>query len=640
MIATRYRALVSGLLLCMAGLVHADGLKYVETADGAKRSSTRHLVQWTHTRLVFDKPLERVAVGQESTLKLEVLGEYEILALAKNVGRTSIMVWYADQTTETFLFSVVQDLSVLRRALSDVHPRIRIELAPDRAALVLRGRVPTVKYRLGAQGVAENYLFAGQRNRDAGPADSVLQAPGGVRVDRGPRASGFGASIINLIQVDELPQSHEDKILAAIRDVGGHDVKVRRIQTGDLVDNGVDTLVLAGEVANQVVLTRVLNIASRLFLGVAADQPGGVQITPLTDESGAMLNGRQSAANAATGFGVSADDLDNDIRANIGRSKLISAAGGRILSMIEVRDLPQVRVSVQMHEVDRLRLKSWRPDISAMSSGYRRDGGFTQSGLQPVEGASTVENALRMVGGALSNNLQIANGRFAFDMLFSLLEEEGISRTLSRPTLTVLAGESAVFRAGGEVPIPSAFAPSGLSADDSVGQNTSGVFSGTEFKAFGVELKVRAMVDENDQITLDINPTVSLPDTALTRQIADSTGASLNAAAFDVRSISTSTRARDGQPLVLGGLVSRDISDRSAHTPGISDVPLVGRLAESTSQSDNERELIIVVTPTIVREPKHDLNLWHFPNPRLLLREGLSPQHRHLRSTASAPEIS
>ncbi len=216
MIATRYRALVSGLLLCMAGLVHADGLKYVETADGAKRSSTRHLVQWTHTRLVFDKPLERVAVGQESTLKLEVLGEYEILALAKNVGRTSIMVWYADQTTETFLFSVVQDLSVLRRALSDVHPRIRIELAPDRAALVLRGRVPTVKYRLGAQGVAENYLFAGQRNRDAGPADSVLQAPGGVRVDRGPRASGFGASIINLIQVDELPQSHEDKILIRV----------------------------------------------------------------------------------------------------------------------------------------------------------------------------------------------------------------------------------------------------------------------------------------------------------------------------------------------------------------------------------------------------------------------------------------
>lgn len=619
-----------GLATCLlAGfsLAQADGLKYVETADGRQNASTRHLVQWTHTRLVFDKALERVAVGQDSTLEVEVLGTHEVLALAKNVGRTSIMAWYTDKTAETFLFSVVQDLSVLRRALADVHPGVRIELAPDRAALVLRGRVPTIKYREAANSVAHNYLLAGQALADGATSDILLQANNGRDLRVNGASPMAGAAIINLIKVDEMPRSSEQKIHEAIRHIGGEAVRVQRIQSGDLAEDAVDTLVLSGEVDNQVTLTRILNIASRLFLGSSPDTDASLAITPLTDEAGALLGGRGS--NDALGgtlgnFGVTSGMLDNQIRANIGRSKMISAAGGRILSMIDVRDLPQVRVSVQIHEVDRVRLKTWRPDMSVISSGYNSGGNYTQAGLQPTSGSpNTVENALQLVGGALANNLQIANGRFAFDLLFSLLEEEGISRTLSRPTLTVLAGESAVFRAGGEVPVPSAFAPTGLSADDSVGQNTNGVFSGTEFKAFGVELRVRAMVDENDRITLDINPTVSLPDTALTRQIADSTGSNLNSAAFDVRSINTSTRVHDGQPLVIGGLVTRDITDKNAYTPGVSDIPLLGKLAESSSRGDSERELIIVVTPTIVREPKHALSLWQFPSTRSLLHEGI-----------------
>ncbi|QVM86699.1 hypothetical protein I0D68_13090 [Pseudomonas lalucatii] len=70
-----------------------------------------------------------------------------------------------------------------------------------------------------------------------------------------------------------------------------------------------------------------------------------------------------------------------------------------------------------------------------------------------------MENALQIIGGSLTNNLQIGSSRLAFDLLFSLMEQEGISRTLSRPTLMVLAGESAVFSVGGEVPVPTAFAP-------------------------------------------------------------------------------------------------------------------------------------------------------------------------------------
>ena len=67
-----------------------------------------------------------------------------------------------------------------------------------------------------------------------------------------------------------------------------------------------------------------------------------------------------------------------------------------------------------------------------------------------------------MIGGSLSNQFQLGNSNIAFDVLFSMLEKEGISRTLSKPSLTVLAGEEAVFNIGGEVPVPSAFAPSAV----------------------------------------------------------------------------------------------------------------------------------------------------------------------------------
>ena len=207
--------------------------------------------------------------------------------------------------------------------------------------------------------------------------------------------------------------------------------------------------------------------------------------------------------------------------------------------------------------------------------------------------------------------------------MFSLLEQDGISKTLSRPTLTVLAGESAVFSAGGEVPVPTAFAPSGIASGDQVSANTSGVFSGTTFKSFGVQLQVRAMVDEHDRITLDLNPTISTPDTLLTQEISLSTGSGLNTSAFNVRSISTSTRLRDGQPMVIGGLVSRDINDNRDFVPGINKVPLLGKLTESSAEADNERELFIIVTPTIVRELVHEVNQWQFPSSETLMHQAV-----------------
>ncbi|MGI2227301.1 pilus assembly protein N-terminal domain-containing protein [Shewanella frigidimarina] len=619
------------LLVSMSVFAGTKGLDFIETADGRQSSMIREMVQWTHSRLVFKKSISRVAIGQDAIMQVEVLDKNEVLALAKKVGRTSLIVWYTDDTSETFLFSVTEDLSVLRQALSDIHPKIRLTLAPDRAALVLRGRVPTVKYKLAAETAARHYLDAG-KNRISDNNSLVMKSPTDFLADLSPnirlpsqqlRQSNRGkvghAAIINLIQVDVLPMNMIEKVKKAIVQLGGESVTVSRIQKGDMPDDQADTLLLGGQVETQVDLVRVLNLASRLFTGDRINaitgkiEAGSNDITVIANESGGLISSSQQvSSNSSSNRGGNAKSSSNNVKSNIARAKLLSMANGRLLSTIEVRDLPQVRVAIQMYEVNRRSLTQWRPDFSLITQGYNKtDGNFGLDGAtNQALGSGKVENALQVLGGALVNNFQVGGSEIAFDLLFSLLEKDGISRTLSRPTLTVLAGEKAVFRAGGEVPVPTSFSPNGISSAN--GGNSQGVFSGTEFKSFGIQLEVRAMVDENDLITLDLSPSISTPDTLLTQQISSSTGSSLTTSAFNVRNLTTSTRLRDGQPLIIGGLVSRDISDSRDFVPGINDVPLLGKLTESSSGADTARELIIIVTPTLVREPRHDVALWQF----------------------------
>lgn len=621
------------------------GLVFVKDSAGMESKSKRDLIQWTHSRLIFDKELKRVAVGQNKTLEVEILNGKELLLLAKNVGRTTLIVWYVDGSSDTFLFSVTEDLSVLRGALKDIHTDIVLTLAPDRPAIVLRGKVPTVVYKLAAEAAAKHYLGAsnkvnnGFRQKNSGKiledAMQMVVSSQGVkgtndfRLNPQSLAGNTRVAIINLIKVTTLPKTLEQKIVAAIATVGGENVKVRRIIKGDIENDKLDTLVLEGDVLNQVSLTRVLNIASRLLEGGSDPKGAGIDVRAITDESGSLI-GKRSQSKSGRGFGGSfggSSNLQgNDIRSNVARAKLLSIAGGRLLSVINVRDLPQIRVAVEIHEVNRNRMQQWRPDLSLVSNGYNENGLFPLGGLSKTQpDSSSVENALQVLGGTLTNNLQVGGSDFAFDLLFSLMEQEGISKTLSRPTLMVLAGESAVFSVGGEVPVPTAFAPNGVSSGDDLGNNTSGVFSGTVFKSFGIELKVKAMVDENDVITLDVNPTVSTPDTLLTASISGSTGSSLNTTAFNSRSISTTTRLQDGQPLVLGGMVYNQESTSTSFTPGINKIPFLGRLLETSNESSQDRELVIVVTPTLVREPNSEAHLWSFSSTLELTTHALQP---------------
>jgi len=605
------------------------------------------VIRSQYRRLPFPQDFQRIAVADTEILTAELITSREVLVLGRQTGRTTLIVWFGDGSSREFAFAVQRDLSLLERALARVHPSIQVESAPDRDALVLTGLVPDLETSLTAEAIARNYLDAGSDGAVAQPlvatppaAGAAPQAPAPAPANtqlRGPLTSS--GAVINLIQLDTLPLVLEAKIRDAVRAVGGQDVTVRRVIRGDVRDDAADTLVLEGRVPNQTALVRVLMLSAQLFTGQAITES---DIRVLADEAGALTGQMQTqtvqtqlggGATSSLFGGARGNQLTNQIRTNLGRAKAIEAAGGRILSFIEVSDLPQVRVDIRLVEVNRSRLRSFNPNTVIATSDFR------QPSLNPAQSATAVQgdqaarvgasgpaiqNVLSFLNGGLLNELQYSAGGVAIDAALSLLEREGIAQSLSSPSLTVLSGELAQVQIGGEVPVPTAFAPAfgtpAATAAPGTPAATPGVFSSVEFVPFGVQLQIRPLVGEDDTITLDVQPLVVTPDAVLTDAIRQSTGTAVATTAFQTRALRTSSRLLDGQALLIGGLLSNNTSTNTASAPTLRDAPILGRLFRSFNRNDQDTELIVVVNPVILRTPIPDAGLWTFPGRDELLR--------------------
>lgn len=636
------------------------------TADGPPTV----IIKSQHRRLTFPLEIKRIAVGDTEILSAELITSREVLALGRETGTTTLILWFENGSSREYLFSVRRDLSVLEHALKLVSPSVEVESAPDRDAIVLTGRVPDVLVSQTAEAVARNYLDASNGRRgaaeplvaapptapDAGGAPAATPGAGAQSAPSAPQAPGApsqaatvqlqgpvppSGTVINLIQLDTLPPSPEQKIQNAIEAIGGHNVTVRRILRGNVRDDSTDTLVLEGRVPNQIALVRVITLAARLFAGqtitaqdirVLADEGGALAEQMQTQATQSQLGG---GATSSLFGGARGTRLTNQVRTNLGRAKAIEAAGGRILSFIEVTDLPQIRVDIRLVEVNRSKLRTLDPNSALMLSSFR------QPSLNPAQSATMVQgdqaarvgsagaaiqNVLSFLNGGLLNQFQYSGGHAAIDAALSLLERQGIAQSLSSPSLTVLSGESAQVQIGGEVPVPTAFAPAfgggsaGAGGTGGAAAATPGVFSSVEFVPFGVQLQIRPLVGDDDTITLDVQPLVVTPDAVLTNTIRQSTGTSVPTTAFQTRALRTSSRLQDGQALLIGGLMSNNTSTNTGSTPGLGAVPFLGRLFQSFNRNDESTELIVVVNPVVLRTPVVDAGLWAFPGRDELIR--------------------
>jgi len=156
------------------------------------------------------------------------------------------------------------------------------------------------------------------------------------------------------------------------------------------------------------------------------------------------------------------------------------------------------------------------------------------------------------------------------------LEQEGLATVLAQPKLVAMSGQNAVFQAGGEIPIRIA----------------TGFTAAVQFKPFGTIVSFLPRVSENGDIMLTVAPEVSAPD--FSNEVE-------GIPTFRTRRASTSTRMRNGQTLVIGGLLQTIRQEQVSGVPYLKDIPVLGYAFRFTKFADEVLDLMVIVKPHLVR---------------------------------------
>ncbi|QDP19473.1 type II and III secretion system protein family protein [Sphingomonas xanthus] len=267
-------------------------------------------------------------------------------------------------------------------------------------------------------------------------------------------------------------------------------------------------------------------------------------------------------------------------------------APGKVVNLLAIGSAQQVMLEVRFSEIKRGALKDIGLSGFLTGSGNNGFQGAIGGGasLTPGEDGVGVLQLGSIVDsfGILSRMFRIAG--LNIDATLNALERKGIVTTLAEPTLVALSGETASFLAGGEFPIPVAQGTGG----------TGGAGGGTaltvEFKPFGVSLAFTPTVLADGVINMEVAPEVSSIDPSSSVIINN-----LRVPGLQTRRARTTVELRDGESFALAGLIRRDFQDTVRQFPILGSIPIIGTLFRSTSFQKEETELVIIVTPRLVR---------------------------------------
>jgi pilus assembly protein CpaC len=262
----------------------------------------------------------------------------------------------------------------------------------------------------------------------------------------------------------------------------------------------------------------------------------------------------------------------------------------QVVNMLNLKGSQQVMLAVRFTEIKRTAVKELGfnlagrfGDIFTISTG-QRSANAVGSALDVINGGSVFTDPTKFVSTLFS---PISDFAFIFDAL----EEKGAVKTLAEPNLMALSGETASFLAGGEFPIP---------VLEDV-ESTSGQQSITvEFKEFGVSLAFTPTVLDNGRISLIVVPEVSSIDPIADTVLIGNT----NVPSLVTRRASTTIELGDGQSFTIAGLLENNYSNSISQFPWLGDLPILGALFRSTNFKRSETELMILVTPYIVKPAK------------------------------------
>ncbi len=230
-----------------------------------------------------------------------------------------------------------------------------------------------------------------------------------------------------------------------------------------------------------------------------------------------------------------------------------------VINLLEVPGEMQVMLKVRIAELKR--------------SAIRRFGGQLNLQIDDLFLSSLLGGGATLFASQTFDNV-------SFQALLTALQSNGTAKILAEPNLVTLSGHPATFLSGGEFAVPTVTGVGGVQGIQ------------TYFKGFGTSVSFTPTVLDKDRIRLQVNPSF----TTLNKN--NSVGGVFG---LDSRSTSTTVDLREGQVLAIAGLIQEEQRGEDARIPLLGDIPYLGTFFGNRSISRDETELIVVVTPELVR---------------------------------------
>jgi pilus assembly protein CpaC len=247
----------------------------------------------------------------------------------------------------------------------------------------------------------------------------------------------------------------------------------------------------------------------------------------------------------------------------------LNPAGGKTVNTMTIAGEDQVMLKVKIVEIQRDVLKQFGVDLSALLDAGKF--AFQLSNINPF--------ANSLISGFGGYKGVYNSGGTQIQGLIRAMESDGLVRTLAEPNLTAMSGQQAKFLAGGEFPYEL--------CDDTTNVRKCSI----SFKNFGVELQFTPTVLSEDRINLKIKTDVS----------ELSTIATINIPTINRRSSETTLELPSGGSMMIAGLIKESTRQNINGTPGLKQLPILGTLFRSRDFVHNETELVVMVTPILVR---------------------------------------
>jgi pilus assembly protein CpaC len=258
----------------------------------------------------------------------------------------------------------------------------------------------------------------------------------------------------------------------------------------------------------------------------------------------------------------------------------IAATLGKSVNLLRVNipdQEPQILLKVRFADVDRS--ASQQLGMNLASNAFNTTGGIStgQFGSSGIDGTGTfsLSNALNVLLFSKSLNLGVT---------IEALQSKNQLQMLAEPNVMATNGKPASFIAGGQFPVPSVQS----------GANSGAV--SVSYEPYGIQLHFLPQITPRGTIMLAVTPEVSSLDFANSVTIAGTT-----VPALTVRRIDTVVELEPGQSFVIAGLLDNETTRTLSKIPGLGDIPLLGKLFQSRSISKSNTELLVIVTPELVR---------------------------------------